>query len=73
MYHEKKVNKLKKNNNLRKKRLKTTYLKVLSLTIHELLHFFLAVINSHMHFHKKLHRAWFASKIHSLQEKIVIC
>jgi len=25
-----------------------------------------AIINSHVHFHKKLHQAWFASKNHSL-------
>jgi hypothetical protein len=30
------------------------------------LHSFFAVINPHVRFHKKLHQAWFAFKIHSL-------
>jgi hypothetical protein len=44
---------------------------VLNSVIYELLHPFLVVINSYMHFHKKLHRARFASKSRILQEKIV--
>jgi len=45
---------------------------MLNSTIHKLLHLFLAVINLQVCFHKKLHQAWFASKNHNLQEKIIV-
>jgi hypothetical protein len=33
---------------------------------------FLAIINPHMHFHKKLHHDWFMFKNHNQQENIVV-
>jgi hypothetical protein len=72
MHSRKKSQQILKNNNLRKKNLKTTYHKVLSSTIHELVNPFLVIINSHVCFHKKLHQAWFASKNYNLQTKIIV-
>jgi hypothetical protein len=45
---------------------------VLSLTINELFHSFLAVITLYMCFNKKLHRAWLVSKNHSYNKKILL-
>jgi hypothetical protein len=33
---------------------------------------FLAIINPHMHFHKKLNHDWFMFKNHNQQENIVV-
>jgi hypothetical protein len=52
--------------------LKTNIHKVLSLTIDELLHPFLMVITLHVHFHKKLYRAWLAFKNCSRKRKLLL-
>jgi len=70
---EKKIHQIEGNYNLIKKNgWKTTYHKVSSSAIHELLHPFLTAITSHMCFNKKFYQAWLASMNCSLQDKNVV-
>jgi len=72
MYPGKKSQQIQKNNYLRKKWLKTNIPQSAELSYPRVIAPFSVVINPHVHFHKKLHRAWLASKNRSLQEKIIV-
>jgi hypothetical protein len=69
---EKQIQQIQKNNNLRKKMVENNIPQSVELSYSRVVAPFLAIINPHMHFHKKLHHDWFMFKNYNQQENIVV-